>query len=307
MSLFPEPKDLIGEQAAIQVMGESLRLVYMEGQEAQTGPILKYVPEMPGYVDAKTGKVIPGGVENKYSAPIKVTPGDRQLAARTKEEAAAVLKSELAVDVANAEYKEESKAGFRRFQWIHQDKTTMYVYADEWTGRVSQFGVHSVQGGEPRITRDEAAQKAVSFLEQYLDKSITEIHVSESDSAPGLSRLESFYIHKSHQGIPVEDHSYRVTVDMTNGNVTEVAGPFEREQVSLPDSSQAVPKAEAVKEFVNTHSAKLYYYSFDENGGRADTPRIVYSIEAQKPGYIDALTGETVGEKEEAEKKSSSG
>jgi hypothetical protein len=290
-SVFPEPKDLIGEQAAVQAAANSLRLIYQVGAPSGTGAVLKYVPEIEGPVDAKTGK---GIRTEKYSSPISVASGGKQLTAKTRQEAAEILKRELGVDVTGIPAEEDQQEKSGRFIWKDQ-KTSMYVLTNQRTGEVNAFGIQRFdRDGKPKLSKEEAQHTALKFLETYLHKDITAVQLREFDSAPGTDDLEDFVFHLSHQGIPVWEYQFRVTVDLSTGKVTALRGPFQQQPPKLPDSKEAVPLKTAQEEFIRTHQAVLAYTSVDGSGRKTAAPYLIYNIKAVTRGYIDAFTGKTV-------------
>lgn len=298
-SMFPEPKNLIGEEAAIQKVADSVRLVYQANAGSERGAILKYVPEAQGPVDAKTGTIIVRpGLTGKYSSPITVKPGGKRLTAKNQQEAAQILKNELGVDISGKTFNEDgdvtSKSG--NYEWVDEEtKSRFFVDTDPQTGEVTGFGFHEFNRvGKPFISKQEAQQTALRFLQTYLHKNITAVHLQDMDSAPGTHDIEQFLFHLSHQGIPVENHMFSVTVDLFSGKVTRVSGPLYQQPPTLPDSKGAVTLTAAAEEFVKTHSAKLAYSTFI-NGMPSETPILIYDIIPKTPrGYIDALTGKTV-------------
>lgn len=291
---FPKADGVVSQEEAVNAMAKTLRLVYEEKNHRTNEPLLKYVPELNGEVDAKTGEVIHAfnTESNKYAPAFSVQGQGKKMFARTKEEAQQHLSEVLKVDTQNMEFQMPDE---NHFQWVSENKSRLYVGVDPQTKAIVSIGSRGFDGmGDVRISREEAKEIALETLVPYLDSSITSLRIREEHVRKD-DKTYTFYFHKSFEDIPVEDHVYQVRVSLINGKVIDLIGPFQRNQVVLPDPDKAVDQEVAQQEYRSTLQAKLSYSAFDEDG-IGDAPSLVYGFISQTPGfsYIDAFTGKSV-------------
>lgn len=291
---FPKTDGAVSPEQAVGTMAKSLRLVYEEKNHRTNAPVLKFVPELNGEVNAQTGEVIHAfnTVSNKYGPSFSVQAQGKEMFARTKEEAQQLLREVLKLDTQGMEYQMLNE---NHFQWVGKNKNRLFVGVDPQTKAVVSMGSRGFDGmGDVRISREEAKEIALETLVPYLDSSITSLHIREEHVRKD-DKTCTFYFHKSYEDIPIEDHVYQVRVSLINGKVIDLIGPFQRNQVALPDPEKAVDQEVAQQEYRSTLQARLGYSAFDEDG-IGDAPAIVYGFNSHTPGfsYIDAFTGKSV-------------
>jgi len=291
---FPKPDHVISQEEALSAMAKTLRLVYEEKNGWTNAPVLKYVPELDGEMNAETGVVEHSfkTSSNKYGQPFSVQPLGKKWSIRSEQDAQQVLKEVLQIGTEGLQFRQLQGS---TYEWIGKEGERLFVAADEKTGGLVSVGNRGVKTeGKGRLTKEQAKRKALDTLEPYLDKSVTSLQMREMYAVSGTDRY-SFFFHRSHDGIPVEDHSYEVVIDLASGTVIELTGSFDRKHVDLPDKDQAVDPETAMQEFRVAHQATLIYSAFD-NDGIGDLPSLVYDFKAKTTGfsYIDALTGKSV-------------
>ncbi|MEZ2737214.1 hypothetical protein ACBQ08_25395, partial [Aneurinibacillus aneurinilyticus] len=108
----------------------------------------------------------------------------------------------------------------------------------------------------------------------------------------------SFYFTKLHQGIPVQDHSYHVSIDKQTGKVVSFHLFTPSKKVELPDSQNIVTKEEALATLIKHRPPLELKYTWSwYMGQQAPAPLLVYTWDNSDGfGYVDALTGEYIKE-----------
>lgn len=98
-----------------------------------------------------------------------------------------------------------------------------------------------------------------------------------------------------HQGIPVSDRGYNVTVDGLAGRVTSFYDSNSSTSVALPDKKDVVTIEAAKAEFLQNHPLRLVYYWPEYFGQKTPRSYLVYMPDyGASMEYIDAFTGKTV-------------
>ncbi|BAF59738.1 hypothetical protein PTH_1557 [Pelotomaculum thermopropionicum SI] len=311
---------------------QPLKYPVFGSKKVETRPVLMYTPLNYTLIDAVTGKPLDGFQEQPQTSRISLVGEGRKLIAGTPEEAASLLAGEVGIDMTgmNFENVEEREALFapevkiKEYYWRSEpqigpdgrpDHSTMrflHLSAVADTGRVVGFNLQDESGrGKKAVVSREAAQEtAVQFMQRYLDKGAAELEMHvyplHEESIPewvDKSKLEGdgqrpefhFTFTRTHQGIPVSDRSYSVTVDGLTGRITAFYDGNSSSAVALPDSKNVVTAEAAKAEFLKSHPLRLFYLWPEYFGQKAPNPLLVYMPDyGGSWGYIDALTGKTV-------------
>lgn len=291
---FPKPDHVVSQDEALTAMASTLRLVYEERNRRTNAPVLKYVPELIGSMNAETRTVNQSfnTWSNKYGPAISVQPSGKKMYARSEQEAELILKEVLKVDPAGMTFRRLDQ---NIFEWRGQEGERLSVTTESETGALFSVGIRGERtAGNVRVSIEDAKKIALDTLQPYLDKSITSLQIREVYANPG-DDSHTFYFHKSFDGIPVEDNDYQVTVNLKSGEVTEVSGKFWRGPVDLPSRNHIVEVEKAQQEYRSVHQARLTYTGFSTDGV-GNAPTLVYRFASTTPGfsYIDAFTGKSV-------------
>ncbi|MCP1359333.1 YcdB/YcdC domain-containing protein [Aneurinibacillus migulanus] len=198
-----------------------------------------------------------------------------------------------------------------------EGQVTAYITTDRKTGHVYNVSLSTNEEQKKqsaRITEEQAFTVARDFLETYADSSTTELELqqnvfeeSEISSWVDKSKLPEmtddqngtypFYFIKLHQGIPVQDHSYHVSIDKQTGKVVSSSLSTPAEKVELPDSQNIVTKEHALATFIKHKPLKLKYIWPWYMEQQASAPLLVYTWDNSNAfDYVDALTGEYIKE-----------
>ncbi|MBM7866255.1 hypothetical protein GTO89_07870 [Heliobacterium gestii] len=187
------------------------------------------------------------------------------------------------------------------------------------TGRVCGFSIGQVFGDENErmkqvkqaspISAEEAKKKAVSFLQRFLPARTVEMKVidttMEAPQVPewvDVSKLPKDYMESPvydflffplHNGVPVQGILWHVSIDKASGKVWAFTYmPLDADK--LPANSGLISPEAAKAAFLNNLDLKLVYswpQFFDQ---RAPKPMLVYMLDYQKAGVIDAKSGKII-------------
>lgn len=256
-----------------------------------------------------TGKPLDGFQEQPQTSRISLAGEGRKLVARTPEEAASLLAGEVGIDMTgmNFENVEEREALFapevkiKEYYWRSEPQTGpdgrpdhskmcfLHLSAVADTGRVVGFNLQdeSGRGKKAMVSREAAQETAVQFMQRYLDKGAAELEMHvyplHEESIPewvDKSKLEGegqrpefhFTFTRTHQGIPVSDRSYSVTVDGLTGRITGFYDRNGDSSVALPDGKDVVTAEAAKAEFLKSHPLRLVYLWPEYFGQKAPGP-----------------------------------
>ncbi|HBC94974.1 MAG TPA: hypothetical protein DCZ10_19265 [Pelotomaculum sp.] len=300
--------------------------------ETETRPVLIYAPLAYASIDAVTGKPLADFQQQPQTSLVSLTGEGKKLFAATPEEAVALLAAETGMDIAGMKFNGVEETGeylepgmkVKLYSWMTEPQTgqdgtpdygTMrYVHlrtlAD--TGQVVGFNLQDEagRGEEATVSRAAAQETAIQFLQRYLDRGAAEmemyVSMPQEESIPewvDRSKLEgnaqrpqyNFHFTGTHQGIPVSDRGYSVTVDGLTGGITAFHDGNSSSSVTLPDSKNVVTAEAAKAEFLKSHPLQLVYLWPEYFGQKAPEPVLVYMLDNSAGiEYIDAFTGKTV-------------
>lgn len=251
-----------------------------------------YSPVYTGYLDARSGAEVESGyvTKNKYGKPITVTPGNKYFFAKTNEEIATALsnliplpegitfkmtKGALALE---GEKEYDAVVGNKRYSvWTMNDQITY-------------FQVFEREPKEKRITEAAAEEKAIAFLQPFVDANVTELIPQMIDKEEGR---QSFLFFPVHQGIRVDGQVYSVKVDMHSGDIVSARFPAANVHLAYDDASNVVGPERAVQALLSANPLKLSYVFPSPNGRYQATPVLVYE-QKERNGRVDAVTGQYI-------------
>ena len=311
---------------------QPLKYSVFGGKKVETRPVLMYTPSNYAPIDAVTGKPLAGYQEQPLTSRISLAGEGKKLVAGTPEEAAALLAAETGIDISGmksnrVEEREESLdpgIKLKEYRWMSEpqigpdgrpDHSTMrflHLSALADTGQVVGFNLQDEagRGKKATVSREAAQETAIQFMQKYLDRGVSELEMfvypAHEESIPDWvdrSKLEGneqrpefhFRFTHTHQGIPVSDRSYSVTVDGLTGRITGFYDGNSSSSVALPDSKDVVTAEAAKAEFLKSQPLRLVYLWPEYSGQKAPKPLLVYLPDyGVSWGYIDALTGKMV-------------
>ncbi|GEN34900.1 YcdB/YcdC domain-containing protein [Aneurinibacillus danicus] len=300
----------------------------------KTKPVLRYDFQRYGYLHPVTGKPIDtlsGKEIDKNRQPsvskqeVTLQPKGQPIIVRSEDEAKQLIGQLLGMADARTklrtaehrvpENNEDNPQQMYEFD-TEDHQIFSYVLVDKRTGQVQHASVQvnrEPQEQAAKVTKEEAYATALSFLQTYASPTAKQLEsidfsweepelpawVDKSKLPEGIlenqSNEYSFFFQEMHQGIPVQDRSYQVTVDKQTGKVVGFSLAVPKEKLELPDAKNIVTKTQAVTMFLKNEALKLQYIWPQYMNQRAPAPILVYGWDNSKGyGYVDATTGEYV-------------
>lgn len=303
-SRFPEPTGILTAEEVKQKMKDYVRLVYFEEYATtrspfsqsvlEKKPVLTYQFHFNGSIDAFTGKTIEPsqlGMDHAVS-PIPVQSGGG-LFIRTEEDARNAMMT-FGGTRDDGDVQIQSESNLKIFRWVEKNGRIVTVQTDHETGRVIGMevsGSNSNRDNHASAASHSLSKKAVSVLEQLLDPEVKEVQLERTVQKE--HRTEYCFV-PLHQGIPVIDRTFFITLDNQTGEIIGIRGDFARSSVALPSQQPILSIDEALATIMkNTHFELMYSWA-DESGNKEKTPLLVYrqGANSQSSVTIDAKTGE---------------
>ncbi|MDF9408367.1 DUF4901 domain-containing protein [Pelotomaculum isophthalicicum JI] len=310
---------------------QPLRYLKPGEEEVETRPVLEYIPTTYAFIDAVTGKPLDESQEQQSTSLISLAGEGKKLVAGTPEEAAALLAAETGIDISGMklmredEMEDHLKSGIKvkEYSWRSEPQTgnkdvpdyntmrylDLNMLAD--TGQIIGFSLYdeSGRGKKATISRETAQETAIQFVQKYLEQGTAELEMcvySTQETIPNwvdMNKLKDngvrpafhFTFTYTHQGVPVSDRLYSVTVDGITGRVRAYYNGNSSSPVTLPDSKNIVTAEAAKAEFLKSLPLRLVYVWPEFFDQKAPKPLLVYMPDYSYGGqYIDALTGKTM-------------
>ncbi|MCR8983033.1 DUF4901 domain-containing protein [Brevibacillus laterosporus] len=290
LKLFPAPAEADGKVAE-QVIAQFMKLTYVNSSKGIT---MEYEPAFSGYLDAKTGEAVASDSPRlPYTrlpyTPISVTPGGKQVMAKTMEEAAKVAASEFGLDLKGQPFVQSNIP-----KEMLDENEVEYKTADRSitlstiNGRVVHFSrslVNAPVSAKAVLSQEQATQRAVQFLQTYLAPDVKEMFYTVKEDMNEIPQLEfSFFL--SHQGIPVFGSRCTVSVDLTDGSIVSYRDELRALPAQLPDKASAISAEAAAVALLKQNPPQLTYVYPEQNGKPAVAPVLAYYV---KPDSIPAL------------------
>ncbi|MED1801391.1 YcdB/YcdC domain-containing protein [Brevibacillus porteri] len=307
---FPKPGTFLSEEEVIAKVASLIELTY--SLEKDTGkPLLTYSLETTGYFHAETGEDVESvsSHTSRYSDVISVKPGGKKLAARDADEVAKVMAEEFGIDMNGVSFEADErilpdKKGVEGTLYKSSggtEKIMVYTNNKELTGfqirgkiETASSTQHDNKPANAKLTYEEAKEKAVQFLEPYLDSSVKELKIDESQIMMPTSTAYSFSFFALHDGVVVTDQNYLVNVDGQTGQIVNFMDNFMKPIGPFPDLDTAISREEAVKQFLQSHPVELGYILPVEKETLQLRPLPVYSVDTRAYFLLDAISGKLV-------------
>ncbi|MGK5510276.1 YcdB/YcdC domain-containing protein [Brevibacillus formosus] len=309
-SLFAEPGKVMSKDEVTGKVAALMELTYNARKKETGKPALKYSLESTGYLNAATGEEIESASSRKsrYSETIAVQPGGKKFTASNADEAARVLTEEFQIKMDGitletdthtpAEMKGEGETIYRSKG--RDGKITVYTTNNEVTGfqvrgkiESASAKQHNNKPANAQLTYEEAKEKAVQFLQPYLDSSVKEMKIDKIKIAMSSATTYSFSFYALYDGVIVTDQHYLVNVDGQTGEIVNFMDSFTKPTAPFPDKKTAISKEAAAKQFLKDRPAVLGYIFPVQNDKVQAMPTLVYSIDAVSYFSLDAVTGKS--------------
>ncbi|MGC5325356.1 YcdB/YcdC domain-containing protein [Brevibacillus sp. SYSU BS000544] len=330
---FPDPKKVVSVSKAKSYFSELLRmsLAYEsfeeKNDEKEVQVKLVYEPNFYGAIDAYTGKVSKDAYSNTYMKPIsyKLQGKGTKLVVTSREEAEKLIKGEFGSSIEGYVFIEEKKDDEKRFpnriyRWEIDEDGKKYqsitLRVNRETGEFVEFEYYQIFDyiENPPFSLDQAKQIAIDTIEKYVPESKKDILLSSVHS-PYSSFDEypewvddpeqyekhyhdfnnyTFWFHDQHQGVITNTSGYYVKVSPETGKVVEFSYYADEDFSSYPDKAKLISSSKATKAYLKEFPMKLTYVwptYFDQ---KRSEPVLLYILEGEEYGVIDAVTGEFI-------------
>ncbi|MGG0792436.1 PepSY domain-containing protein [Brevibacillus laterosporus] len=294
---FPLPQQAISKAKATQLFMKNMRLVY-QGDEQ---PRLTYEFNFSGYIDAVSGQVREAKEEEQgqqSSKPIPIAAQSKKLTAHSPEEVARILQQEFGIAVFGPYATDDavSTENYKQYSWQMEEGKILKV--ETLDGQIMGFRISSPDIEDPNVSTNaihkELAGTATRIIERYMDANTKELQLIDVKKA-GLTQTYRFI--RSHQGIPVINKSYSVTLDTITEKVIGLdLGYSVQGSAALPDKSKAMTPEAAAAIYLKERPLSLVYIMLEDKKQQKVTPHLVYQIYYHDTPrlYVDAVTGEVI-------------
>ncbi|TKI58775.1 hypothetical protein E8L90_27140 [Brevibacillus antibioticus] len=251
-----------------------------------------------GYLDARSGAEVESGwtKKNKYGKPIPITPGNQRVFAKTNEEIATALSTFIPLPEGIMFKMTKGTpvlAGEKEYDAVVGNKKFSVRTVND---QIAYFHVIENPPKQKVITEAAAEEKAVAFLQPFVDAEVTEL-VPRMELVPQMINREAgkqkFLFSPVHQGIMVEGQGYSVTVDMHTGDIVSASLPVTTGKLSYDDASNVVGPEQAVQALLKANPLTMSYVFPSLNGRYQATPVLVYEPK-ERNGKVDAVTGQFI-------------
>ncbi|MBG9941082.1 YcdB/YcdC domain-containing protein [Brevibacillus formosus] len=304
---FAEPDSVLSEEELSEKVASFMELTYFAGSRNTGKPLLTYSLQTTGYVNAVTGEEIWGEASHKsrYSAPIPVTPGGKKVTVQTEEEVAKAVAEQFQVKLdefiltgGDKKMKGEQMTTYKAKDGL--GRVTVYSNSGVITGfqvrRSSKETASSIQHQNnpvnAQLSYDEAKEKAVQFLQPYLDSSVEELKVDQTEISMPSATAYSFTFYALHNGVIVADQNYLVNVDGQNGEIVNFMEYFTTPTEPFPELDTVISREDAAKRFLQSHPVELGYVLPVVGGKLQQKPLLVFTMDMISGFRLDAVTGE---------------
>ncbi|MGG4449046.1 YcdB/YcdC domain-containing protein [Brevibacillus porteri] len=309
-SLFAKPGKVLSKEEVTGKVAALMELTYSAHKKETRKPTLKYSLESTGYLDAVTGEEIESAssLKSRYSDVIGVKPGGKKFTVSNADEATKVLTEEfqMKMDGITLETDTHTPAEMKgEGETIYKSKgrdgsITVYTHNNEVTGfqvRGKVEMTHTIQHGNnpanAQLSYEQAKEKAVQFLQPYLDASVKELKIDQTKIMMPSATAYSFSFYALHDGVVVTDQQYLVNVDGQTGEIVNFMDYFTKPAAPFPDKKTAISKEAAAKQFLKDRPAVLGYMFPVQNEKVQAKPSLVYSIDTVSYFLLDAVTGKS--------------
>lgn len=330
---FPDPKKAVSVSKAKSYFSKLLRmsLAYesFEGKndENEVQVKLVYEPNFYGAIDAFTGKVSRDAYSNTYMKPIKyqIKGKGNKLVVTSREEAENLMKDEFGFFVDGYVFKEEKKDDEKRFPnrrylWEIDEDGEKYqsiaLRVNRETGEFVDFEYYQLFDyiENPPVSLEQAKQIAVETIEKYVPQS-KKVILLNSFFSPYTPLNEypewvddpeqyekryhdfnnySFRFSDQHLGVITNTSGYYVKVSPETGKVVEFGYYADADFSNYPDKAKVITSSKATKAYLKEFPFKLTYVWPTYYDQKRSEPVLLYILEDEEYGVIDAVTGEFI-------------
>ncbi|TKI58738.1 hypothetical protein E8L90_26925 [Brevibacillus antibioticus] len=302
---FAKPNAVLSEEELSEKVASLMELTYFASSRHTGKPALTYSLQTTGYVNAVTGEEVWGeaSYKSRYSAPIPVTPGGKKVTVQTEEEVARAVAEQFQVKLdefiltgGDKKIKGEQMTTYKAKEGL--GRVTVYSNNGVITGfqvRRSKETVSSIQHQNhpvnAQLSYDEAKEKAVQFLQPYLDSRVEELKIDETQISMPSATAYSFSFYTLHNGVIVADQHYLVNVDGQNGEIVNFMDYFTSPTESFPELDTVLSREEAAKRFLQSHPVELGYVLPVADGVLQQKPLLVFTMNMISGFRMDTVTG----------------
>ncbi|MFS0556799.1 YcdB/YcdC domain-containing protein [Brevibacillus sp. 179-C9.3 HS] len=305
---FAEPDSVLSEEEVAEKVASLMELTYSASASHTGQPSLEYSLQTTGYLNAVTGEEVWGesSHKNRYSDPIPVTPGGKKVTVQTETEVAKALVDQFQMkldgfnltvdDRTSKEMKGEQNTIYKAKEG--RGRVNVYSHNGTITGFQIQRRIETASSTQhqnnpvnAQLSYEEAKEKAVQFLQPYLDSSVKELKIDESKIAMPFATAYSFSFYALHNGVVVSDQHYLVNVDGQTGEIVNFMDYFSQPTGPFPDLDSAISREEAAKLFLQNHPAELGYILPITGEKLQQKPLLVYTMNTISGFMLDAVTG----------------
>lgn len=173
-----------------------------------------------------------------------------------------------------------------------------YASIDAKTGEVISFYVNQDNGGKKvnNISKEVAQKTAEALIQKFAGEKFAKTRLSENNAyrvKPYATDNQvtdySFFYERVVNGIPFSDNSIRVTVDASNGNVTQYDCKW-YENAKFPAVEKAMTIEKAFDQFDKNCQFSLKYVKTDK-----DKVSLVYGFQENVNFLLDPIKGTKMG------------
>ncbi|MDN9011773.1 YcdB/YcdC domain-containing protein [Brevibacillus laterosporus] len=306
---FPAPAQAIPKEEIEKNLTPFMELFYEVDPKKARESKLYYSPNFSSYLDALTGREVEDELQRTkdyYSPIIDVTPGGRQIVAKSSEQVAKVLTEEFHIDVQGMTFtvtQETTDSPQKTYHArLNEKNIEVYTVNDLLSGfqvrkeiEVLNEIQHDNTPANARITVQEAEKKAITFLQPYLNQQVKQLKIKRGEYFMTSKYAYSFSFYVIHDGIPAIDQQYLVNVDGRTGEIVNFMDYFSEPLTKLPNKREAVSKEAVAKEYLTYNPLVLHYLFPTKNGQMASRPMLVYMPNDVFAGrWIDAFSGKMI-------------
>ncbi|TKI58736.1 hypothetical protein E8L90_26915 [Brevibacillus antibioticus] len=309
-SLFAKPGKVMSKEEVTGKIASLMELTYSAHKKETGKPALKYSLESTGYLDAVTGEEFESAssLKSRYSDVIAVKPGGKKLTVSNADEAVKVLTEQFQIKMDGIELERDAHTPAEmkgEGETIYRSKgrdgrITVYTNNNEVTGFQVRGKVemgNAIQHGNKlanaQLSYEQAKEKAMQFLQPYLDVSVKELKIDQTKIMMPSATAYSFSFYALHDGVVVTDQQYLVNVDGQTGEIVNFMDYFTKPTAPFPDKKTAISKEAAAKQFLKDRPAVLGYMFPVQNEKVQAKPSLVYSIDTVSYFLLDAVTGKS--------------
>ncbi|MBH0328464.1 hypothetical protein ABH14_01380 [Brevibacillus brevis] len=302
---FAEPDAVLSEEEITEKVASLMELTYFASSRHTGKPSLTYSLQTTGYVNAVTGEEVWGEASHKsrYSASIPVTPGGKKVVVQMEEEVAKAMAEQFHVNLdefiltgGKKTMEGEQMTSYKAKKGL--GRVTVYSNNGVITGFQVRRGTETARSTQhqnnpvnAQLSYEEAKEKAVEFLQPYLDSRVEELKIDETQMSMPSATAYSFTFYVLHNGVIVGDQQYLVNVDGQTGEIVNFMDYFTSPTESFPELDTVISREEAAKRFLQGHPVELGYVLPVTDGKLQQKPLLVYTVDTISGFRLDAVTG----------------